>query len=115
MNNRRKTLQAINLAASFLHRKKSPGDVLNDKEEIFFKILSFNPILSKDIYKIVKENPSITKKKLSIELGKVLPKYGIEHDPSWFVDRLALFLTNCGVLQVRRTRKGNTYRIRIRA
>ena len=114
MNNRRKTLQAINLAASFLHRKKSPSDVLNDKEEIFFKILSFNPILSKEIYKTVKENPSITKKKLSIELGKVLPKYGIEHDPSWFVmipPRLALFLTNCGVLQVRRTKKGDTYRI----
>lgn len=31
------------------------------------------------------------KKKLSAELGKVLPKYRIEHDPSWFVDWLALF------------------------
>ena len=76
------------------------GDILNKEEEIIFKTLSFNPILSKEVYMIVKENPGITKKELSRELEKVLPKYGIEHDPSWFVDRLTLFLTNCGVLKL---------------
>jgi len=85
------------------------GDILNKEEEIIFKTLSFNSILSKEVYMIVKENPGITKKELSRELEKVLPKYGIEHDPSWFVDRLTLFLTNCGVLKVKRIRRGNTY------
>jgi len=89
------------------------ADTLTKEEQMIFKVLAFKPILSKDIYEIVKNNPSISKKELSEELGKVLPRYGLKHDPRWFVDRLALFLCNCGVLEKERTRIGNVYRVMV--
>lgn len=89
------------------------ADALTEEEELIFKVLAFKPVLCKDIYEIVGSHPNISKKELSHELGKVLPRYSIKHDPKWFVDRLALFLCNCGILESKRTRVGNVYKVKI--
>lgn len=98
-----------------LLRKINPtrADALNKEEELVFKVLAFKPVLSKDIYEIVMYNPGISKKELSKELGKILPRYGIKHDPKWFVDKIALFLCNCDVLESKRTKIGNVYRVKV--
>ena len=89
------------------------ADALAGEEELIFKVLAFKPVLCRDIYEIVRGNPNISKKELSNELGKVLPGYGIKHDPKWVVDRLALFLCNCGILESKRTRIGNVYKVKV--